>query len=294
MARKKGLGIGLSALIEDDLEEKIIEQNAKGIKTIKLTEIQPNPNQPRKHFDEDAIMELSESIKQYGIIQPLIVSQGDNGYEIIAGERRWRAATLAGLEEVPAIIKDFSLEEVLEVSLIENIQRENLNAIEEALAYKRLIEAFDLKQDEIAEKVSKSRSTIANTMRLLNLDEQVQQMIVDEMISSGHARALLAIEDPAEQLSYANLIFDEKLSVREIEKLIKKNKKKKLENKTEEKVVDELTPIYNELENNFKEILGTKVVISRRKKNKGIIEIEYYSDEELDRISGLIRTIDIN
>lgn len=289
MARKKGLGKGLAALIEDDLEEKIIEQNTKGISHIDISKIEPNSEQPRKFFNEDALHELADSIKQYGIIQPLIVIKKDEYYEIIAGERRWRAAKIAGLKEIPVVIKDFSLEEILEVSLIENIQRENLNPIEEALAYQRLIKDFNLKQDEIAEKVSKSRSTIANTMRLLNLDERVQQMIVDEMISSGHARTLLAIENGEDQVQIANKIFDEKLSVRETEKLIKSISKTKEAKKP--KAIDDMAPIYRDVENNIKEILGTKVIISRKNDKKGIIEIEYYSDEELERIIDLLRSI---
>lgn len=289
MTRKKGLGKGLSALIEDDLEEKIIEQNTKDITHIDISKIEPNSEQPRKCFNEDALYELADSIKQYGIIQPLIVIKKDEYYEIIAGERRWRAAKIAGLKEIPVVIKDFSLEEILEVSLIENIQRENLNPIEEALAYQRLIKDFNLKQDEIAEKVSKSRSTIANTMRLLNLDERVQQMIVDEMISSGHARTLLAIENGEDQLQIANKVFDEKLSVRETEKLIKNMSKIKKVKKP--KAIDDMEPIYRDVENNIKEILGTKVTISRKNDKKGIIEIEYYSSEELERIIDLFKSI---
>lgn len=287
-ARRTGLGKGLSALIEDDLEQKILEQNSSGVMYAKTSEVEPNREQPRKNFNEDLLHELAESIKQFGIIQPLVVIRRDNYFEIIAGERRWRAAKIAGLKEVPVVIKEYSQDEILAVSLIENIQRENLNPIEEALAYQRLFNEFKLKQDEIADKVSKSRSAIANTMRLLNLDERVQQMIIDEMITSGHARTLLVIENKQVQYDLAYKIFDEKLSVRETEKLIKdlgKNVVKK------EKVENLLDPIYKEIENNIQEILGTKVGIHRKTMDKGIIEIEYYSNEELDRIMELMATI---
>lgn len=290
MAKKRGLGQGLGALISEDLEEKIVEQNKGGALNVKLSDIEPNRDQPRKVFDEDALQELSDSITQYGIIQPLIVAQKADYYEIIAGERRWRAAKLAGLKDVPVIIKDFSPEVILEVSLIENIQRENLNPIEEAIAYQRLIDEFGLKQDEIAEKVSKSRSAIANTLRLLNLSDAVQQMIIDEMISSGHARALLSLNDQAAQYEIANKVFDEKLSVRETEKLIKDylkpKKKKKLET-----ITHSLDPVYKQIENQVKELLGTKVSIVKKNDKFGKIEIEYYSKDELDRILELMQTI---
>lgn len=290
MAKKRGLGQGLSALISDDLEDKIVEQNKGGALFIKISNVEPNREQPRKVFDEDALQELADSISQYGIIQPLIVSKKNDYYEIVAGERRWRAAKLAGLKEVPVIVKNFSPEVVLEVALIENIQRENLNPIEEAIAYQRLIDEFGLKQDEIAEKVSKSRSAIANTLRLLNLSEDVQQMIVDEMISSGHARALLAINDPTVQYDIATKVFDEKLSVRETEKLIKdyhKPKKKKIV----EPISHLLDPVYKKIEDDVKRIFGTKVSIVKKNDKLGKIEIEYYSKEELDRILELMQTI---
>ncbi|MCT4597289.1 MAG: ParB/RepB/Spo0J family partition protein [Vallitalea sp.] len=288
MAVKRGLGKGLSALITDDLEQEISNKK-QGIVTLNINKVEPNREQPRRQFDEDLLQELADSIKQYGIIQPLLVTKKDNYYELVAGERRWRAAKLAGLQEVPVIIKGYSSQEILEVSLIENIQRENLNPIEEAFAYQKLIDCFKLKQDEVAEKVSKSRSTIANSMRLLNLDKRVQAMIVDEMISSGHARALLAIKDNELQYNIANKIFDEKLNVRETEKLIKQilNPKKLKEKKSQ----DELEPVYREVEEKFQEILGTKVMINRKNNKKGRIEIEYYSDDELERIIELISSI---
>ncbi len=288
MARKRGLGQGLTALIPNELEEKIALENNKDIMKVKITLVEPNPNQPRKQFDEDKLLELADSIKSFGVLQPLVVIKREKFYEIIAGERRWRAAKLAGLKEIPIIVKVFSKEEIVEVALIENIQRENLNAIEEAIAYQRLIDEFNLKQDEIAEKVSKSRSAIANTLRLIQLDLKVQKMVIDEMLSSGHARALLAIKDNETQVETAIQIFDQKLSVRETEKLVKKiltPKKKKAPN--DKSIMD---PIIESIQKNVEEILGTKVNIDA-KNNKGKIEIEYFSNDELDRIVDLLQQI---
>ena len=290
-AKKRGLGQGLGALINDDLEDKIIEQNKHGVLEVKISKVEPNPNQPRKQFNEDALQDLADSIIQFGIVQPLIVSDHKTHYEIVAGERRWRAAKLAGLKEVPVIIKDFNKETVLEVALIENIQRENLNPIEEAIAYKRLMDEFNLKQDELADKVSKSRSAIANTLRLLNLSDGVQRMVVEEMISSGHARALLAIEDQDLQIELGNKIFDEKLSVRETEKLIKTVLAPKKKTKKINVGPVSLDPVYKQIENNFKHLLGTKVSILQKSDEKGKIEIEFYSKEELDRILELMQSI---
>ena len=256
---------------------------------MKISKVEPNRSQPRKQFDEDSLLELAESIKQYGILQPLLVSDKGDFYEIIAGERRWRAAKLAGLKEVPVIIKEFNNQQIVEISLIENIQREDLNPIEEAMAYKRLIDEFHLKQDEIAERVSKSRTAVTNSMRLLKLDKKVQQMLIDEMISAGHARAILAIESGEMQTTVAMKVFDEKLSVRETEKLVKNilepPKKKKVENNTAE------DDIYESLEEKIKGIMGTRVCIHRKKNNTGTIEIEYYSKDELERIIDLFESI---
>ena len=288
MSRKRGLGKGLSALIPDELEEEIALENNKDILKVKITLVEPNPNQPRKQFDEDALHELSESIKSFGVLQPLVVVKRDKFYEIIAGERRWRAAKLAKIKEIPVIVKQFSEEEIVEVSLIENIQRENLNSIEEAVAYQRLIEEFNLKQDEIAEKVSKSRSAITNTLRLLQLDKRVQTMVVDEMLSSGHGRALIAIKDQELQVEIATQIFDQKLSVRETEKLIKKLLVPRKEAKSKKDPM--FDPIIQSLQKNIEEILGTKVLIDA-KKNKGKIEIEYFSNNELERIVELLQQI---
>ena len=255
---------------------------------LNINEVEPNRGQPRKEFDEDALLELADSVRQYGILQPLIVQKNKGYYEIIAGERRWRAAKLAGLKEVPVIIKEYTSQQVVEISLIENIQRENLNPIEEAMAFKRLLEEFSLKQDEVAERVSKSRTAVTNSMRLLKLDDRVQQMIIDDMISTGHARALLAIDNKEQQYSIATKIFDEKLSVRETEKLVKslKNPKKKVEKEKIEHVF-----VYDDLIDKMKNVMGTKVNINAKANGKGKIEIEYYSEEELERIYDLIMTI---
>ena len=264
----------------------------KGI-LVDIKKVEPNREQPRKNFDEDALLELSESIKQFGVLQPLLVLDKKGYYEIIAGERRWRAAKMAGLKEIPVIIKDLTEQEVVEIALIENIQRENLNPIEEAIAYRRLLTEFNLKQDEVAERVSKSRTAVTNSMRLLKLNEKVQQMVIDEMITTGHARALLGIEDQEKQYQIAQKIFDEKLSVRETEKLVKKIQQEKEEDKEkkEVKIDPKMAAIFNDLEETMKMILGTKVAINQKDEKKGKIEIEYYSMDELDRIIDLIRTI---
>ena len=308
--KKSGLGRGLDALFPEKTvqskpktvktvkEEKKVEVDTKkssqqetsnGERMMKISMIEPNREQPRKKFDEDALQELSESIKQYGILQPLLVSDKKDYYEIVTGERRWRAAKMAGLKEVPVVVKEFSTQEIVEISLIENIQREDLNPVEEAMAYKRLIDEFHLKQDEIAERVSKSRTAVTNSMRLLKLDSRVQQMMVDEMISAGHARAILAISDPEQQYNAAMKVFDEKLSVRETEKLVKSiltptKKKPVVSNPTED-------AIYESLEEKMKGITGTRVFIHRKKNNKGKIEIEYYSRDDLDRIIDLFESI---
>ena len=277
----RGLGKGLDALIPTGESS-----NTKQAETIvKITKVEPNREQPRKNFDEDALQELADSIKQFGLLQPILVQDRKEYYEIIAGERRWRAAKLAGLKEVPVIIKNYTDQEIVEISLIENIQREDLNPIEEALAYKRLLEEFNLKQDEVAERVSKSRTTVTNSMRLLKLCDGVQQMIIDDMLSPGHARALIPIEDTDEQLHLAQRIFDEKLSVREVERIVKEIlKPEKIDNKKEE-VSQSIQYIYQEIENKLKEKLSRKVQITSKGKNgAGKIEIEFYSNDDLDRL----------
>lgn len=300
-AKKNVLGKGLDSLIPNnkispssDTSENHTNngQSNDGV-LININKIEPNREQPRKNFDEDALVELSESIKQFGVLQPLLVQNRNDYYEIIAGERRWRAAKLAGLKEIPVIIKELSDQEVVEISLIENIQREDLNPIEEAFAYKRLLTEFNLKQDEVAERVSKSRTAVTNSMRLLKLNEKVQQMVIDDMISTGHARALLGIEDLDKQYATAQRIFDEKLSVRETEKLVKKMQQER-NNPTPEKVnkIDpQMEAVYHDIEEKMKVILGTKVAINQKDANKGKIEIEYYSVDELDRIMDLMNTI---
>lgn len=297
-AKRGGLGKGLDSLITDkvgsgnvptELNSKKVEPD-KDVTFVKIGKVEPNREQPRKNFDEDALLELSESVKQYGVLQPLLVQDKKDYYEIIAGERRWRAAKLAGLKEVPVIIKNLTDQEIVEISLIENIQRENLNPIEEALAYKRLLNEFNLKQDEVAERVSKSRTAVTNSMRLLKLDERVQQMVIDDLISTGHARALLAISDNEKQYSLAQQIFDEKLSVRETEKLVKKIQNQKPE-KTKQPVDDTMSVFYEDIEQKLKAIMGTKVAVHNKDNNKGKIEIEYYSTEELERIMGLFQSI---
>lgn len=325
-ARKGGLGRGLDALIpakkpaeqtpaeikpksddkksetntsekKDSLSEKKAvskfndkEEKPIGERTVRISKVEPNRSQPRKKFDEDALIELSESIKQYGVLQPLLVSDKKDYYEIIAGERRWRAAKMAGLKEIPVIVKEFSDEEVVEISLIENIQREDLNPIEEAQAYKRLLEEFSLKQDEIADKVSKSRTAVTNSLRLLKLDEKVQQMLTDDMISAGHARALLALPTGELQVKTAQKIFDEKLNVRETEKLVRQMTTTPVVKRTIQRNFTE-DAVYESITERMKSILGTKVFINRKRNNKGKIEIEYYSMEELERIMDLFNSI---
>lgn len=296
--KRGGLGKGLDSLIPDhktvktsERKKQEVEEKKEGEQLININEIEPNHEQPRRNFEEDSLLELADSIKQFGVLQPLIVQKRHDYYEIIAGERRWRAAKMAGIKEIPVIIKEYTKREAVEIALIENIQRENLNPIEEAMAFKRLLTEFSLKQDEVAERVSKSRTTVTNSMRLLKLDERVQQMIVDDMISTGHARTLLAIEDHEEQYNLANKIFDEKLSVRETEKLIKELKNPK---KEKEKKVIERDFIYKDLEERMKTVMGTKVHVNPKTKGKGKIEIEYYSDEELERIFELIMTVTNN
>ena len=295
MAMARGLGKGLDIMLPD----KIGTANAEGIKKpeigkdviyVKIGKVEPNKDQPRKSFDEDSLLELSESLKQYGVLQPLLVQDKKDYYEIIAGERRWRAAKLAGLKEIPVIIKKLTDREIVEISLIENIQRENLNPIEEALAYKKLMNEFHLKQDELAERISKSRTSVTNAMRLLKLDQRVQQMVIDDLITTGHARALLGITDSEKQYITAQQIFDENLSVRETEKLIKKLQNDKVEQSVN-KEEDSLAVFYEDMEQKLKSIMGTKVLIHKKSKEKGKIEIEYYSSDELERIMELFQSI---
>ncbi len=293
MVAKRGLGKGLDSMIPNKSErirkEVPTKENVSRETFLDIHEIEPRKDQPRRIFEEDSLQELADSIKQYGIIQPLVVQKREELYEIIAGERRWRAARMAGVKKVPVIIREYSKQEVAEISLIENIQREDLNPIEEARAYQTLIQEFHLKQDELAEKVCKSRTAITNTMRLLKLDSRVQQMIMDDMISSGHGRTLLAIEDMESQYTLATKIMDEKLSVRETEKLVKNLLKEKPKKEEQKKTENDF--IFHDLEEKMKIIIGTKVAINRKKDGKGKIEIEYYSEEELERIVEMLMGI---
>lgn len=312
-SKRTGLGKGLGAFFGDEVTEesrsgvpesqgnpeavdqktsdKAEAEEAGRELYIKLSLIEPNREQPRKDFNEEMLQELADSIKQYGVLQPLLVKKKGEYYEIIAGERRWRAAKLAGLKEVPVVVREYSKQESMEIALIENVQREDLNPIEEALAYQQLMNEFGLKQDEIAARVSKSRVTITNSMRLLKLDARVQEMLMKGELSNGHARAILAVEDHEEQFLIAQKVVKERLSVREIEKLVKllgKEPKKKKEAEPEDK---SLEVIFQDLENRMKSIMGTKVSINKKDKNKGRIEIEYYSAAELERIVDLIESI---
>ncbi|HJC65105.1 MAG TPA: ParB/RepB/Spo0J family partition protein [Candidatus Enterocloster excrementigallinarum] len=310
---KKGLGKGLGAIFGEDVisreeEEHKIRESARkkgtsdpgntaqedgtaGEQMVKVALIEPNQSQPRKKFDQEQMEELAESIKLHGVLQPLLVQKKDGLYEIIAGERRWRAAKLAGLKEVPVVIRQYTPQESMEVALIENLQREDLNPIEEAKAYQKLIQEFGLKQEEIAAKVAKNRTTITNAMRLLKLDEGIQNMVIENVISSGHARALLGLEDPEMQLKAAKMIMEDKLSVRETERLVKRLIREAEEKDKPKKQEKNINFIYQNLEERMKTVMGTKVTIHNKDKNKGRIEIEYYSEAELERIVEMIESI---
>ena len=310
---KKGLGKGLGAIFGEDVisreeeehriresarkktvnagEQISTEQTGTGERMVKVALIEPNQSQPRKKFDQEQMEELAESIKQHGILQPLLVQKREGFYEIIAGERRWRAAKLAGLKEVPVVIREYTPQESVEIALIENLQREDLNPIEEAKAYQRLIQEFGLKQEEIAAKVAKNRTTITNAMRLLKLDETIQNMVIENVISSGHARALLGLEDQGMQLKAAKMVVDGKLSVRETERLVKRLIREEEEKNKPQKEEKNINFIYQNLEERMKTVMGTKVTIHNKDKNKGRIEIEYYSEAELERIVEMIESI---
>lgn len=310
---KRGLGKGLGAFFGEEVVQEVTkdqmgdkrdsseEEKEEGTTSeekeneqseffVKLSLIEPNGEQPRKDFREEQLQELADSIKKYGVLQPLLVQKKGDLYEIIAGERRWRAAKLAGIKEVPVVIREYGKQQAIEIALIENVQRENLNPIEEAVAYQRLMHEFHLKQEEIAERVCKNRTTITNSVRLLNLVPEVQKMLVEGLISSGHARALLAVTDPELQLALAAKIVQEHLSVREVEKAVKALGKEPREKK-KEKEDEALELIFKNLEERMKMVVGTKVNINRKDRSKGKIEIEYYSEAELERIVELIETI---
>lgn len=322
MATKRGLGKGLGAFFGDEVVQEVVNDQSTGKNksntdkkaekteagkkatvvektvtvevpkeiTVKLSMIEPNREQPRKDFKEEQLQELADSIKQYGILQPLLVQKRENYYELIAGERRWRAAKMAGLKEVPVVIREYSKQESMEIALIENVQRADLNPIEEAKAYHRLMQEFGLRQEDIAQRVSKNRATITNSMRLLKLAEEVQQMLAEDRITGGHARALLAIEDQKVQVQLAEKIEKDKMSVRDVERMVKLISRKPRV-KTEGQPDEALNLIFKELEERMKSAMGTKVVISRKDRNKGRIEIEYYSESELERIVELIESI---
>ncbi len=290
MAAKKGLGKGLDTLIPKGVvvnDKPSSNENIKAAKpdqVVKITKVEPNRNQPRKKFDEDSLQELADSIKIHGVLFPILVVDRGSYYEIVAGERRWRAAKMAGLKEVPVIIRDYTEKQIAEISLIENIQRTDLNPIEEAMAYKSLIDEYNYKQDELAERVSKSRTTITNSMRLLKLTQNVQDMIVDDLISAGHARALLSIDNPDEQYELAQRVMDEKLSVRDIEKIVKAKNKPAKEKKKNEKQ----EALYHDIEEKLKASLGTKVTIAAKGDNMGKIEIDFYNQDDLQKIMDLL------
>ena len=291
--KKRGLGRGLNALIntgtDTESKENAKESNEYKEVFVNISLVEPNRNQPRKEFDKDALSELANSIKQYGILQPIIVQKNEDMYEIIAGERRWRAAKEAGLTEVPVIIRDYDKQKIMEISIIENIQRENLNPIEEAMEYQSLMEEYGLKHEELAERVSKNRSTITNSMRLLKLSDNIQQMIIDGKISAGHAKVLLSVENTSEQEKIAQELISKSLSVRELEKLVKQYIKPRKKKKSKDD--KDYSLFYKEYEDRLKDILGTKVQINTKDKNKGRIEIDYYSAAELERIVELLNTI---
>ena len=296
MAKRGGLGKGLDSLISKKIDKEIAQKVDPGSEDVSretmllISEVEPNREQPRRQFDDDALEELTESIKVHGIIQPLIVRKLDKTYEIIAGERRWRAAMKAGLKKVPVLIRDYSEQELYEVALIENLQREDLNAIEEAVAYRKLIEEYSLTQEEVAERVSKNRSTVTNALRLLKLDDTVQQMIIDKSLSAGHARALLSLDDKAKQAAAAKKICDEGMSVRDAEAYVKELLKPKTETekKPKKKESAAVARAYAQYEEKLKKALGTKVAITNRDGNKGKIEVSYYSLDDFERLMELL------
>ena len=297
-AKQGGLGKGLDSLIVKK-EEGVVavnpEQHGAPVE-VDINKVEPNKLQPRKNFDEDKLQELADNIKIHGIVNPIIVQDRKGYYEIIGGERRWRAARIAGFKKVPVIIMNLSEQEFVEISLIDNIQREQLNPIEEAMAFARLIDEFNLKQDEVAERVSKSRTTITNALRLLKLDKRVQDMIVDDKLSTGHARAMLAITDPEKQYEFAERAFDEKMSVRDVEREVKKllNDKKSDKKSKAAEIDSQLAAVYQETQERLKGILGTKVFINAKDNKSGKLEIEYYSQDELNRIVELLENIKQN
>lgn len=310
MSKKTGLGKGLGAFFSDDYEisetnpkdheinegspdEKVKIVEVEKEKYLKLSLIEPNREQPRKIFDEEQLKELAESIKEYGVLQPLLVQKKGDYYEIIAGERRWRAAKIAGVKEVPVVVREYTKQKTMEIALIENVQREDLNPIEEAKAYQTLIQEFGLKQEEVAVRVSKNRATVTNSLRLLRLDERVQDMLIQGKISGGHARALLSLEDKENQYSVAIKIVEKQLSVREVERLVKLLTNPPKEKAASKEKENDMSIFYHDLEDKLKTVMGTKVIINKKDKNKGRIEIEYYSSAELERLADLLQSITV-
>lgn len=293
MAKRGGLGMGLDSLIskkiDKDIAKKVTpeEENVSRETMLPISKVEPNRDQPRRAFDEAALEELAESIKIHGIIQPLIVCKRDKTYEIIAGERRWRAAMKAGLKTVPVLIRDYSEQELYEVALIENLQRENLNAIEEAVAYRKLIEEYSLTQEQVAERVSKNRTTVTNALRLLKLEDRVQEMLISGELSAGHARALLSIADPENQIAAAEKIGESGMSVREAEAFVKKLLAPKKGEKPQKKEPAAVARAYARYEEKLKQALGTKVAITGREGNTGKIEVSFFSLDEFERLMEL-------
>ena len=286
-SRKGGLGKGFEALFADNSTEEL---SSASVSTLPVGELEPNHSQPRKAFDEQALSELAESIKVHGVLQPLLVQKKGERYEIIAGERRWRAAKEAGVKEVPVVIRAYTKQQSMEIALIENVQRADLNPIEEAMAYQQLMQEFDLTQEEIAERVSKNRATITNSMRLLKLDRRVQDLLIRGQISSGHARALLALEDGEQQYQAALKIISNKWSVREVERFVKSMGKTPAKREADPEK-ERMDLFYRDLEERLKSLMGTKVSINQKDKNKGRIEIEYYSSAELERIIEMLQSV---
>lgn len=282
MAKKTGLGKGLDALFgENSILEERIDETGEKIQNLKVIEIEPNRNQPRRQFDEEALEELAQSIKQYGLLQPIIVSRKQDYYEIVAGERRWRACKKAGISEIPAIIREDDERLNKEIALIENIQREDLNPIEKAVGIRNLMQEYGLTQQEVADKLGKARSSIANSVRLLNLDERVIELALEGKLTEGHCKSILSIQDKEKQYELAQYIIQSGDSVREAEKKLARNKPKS-------KKVQKYEPIYRDIESSFQSFFGTKVKLDAGQK-KGKIVIEYNSNDDLERILGLIK-----
>ena len=292
--KRSGLGPkgkGLEALFEQKKEEFESTASNEAVMLIDINKIEPNKSQPRKNFSESSLEELAQSIKQYGVIQPIIVKKSSGGYELVAGERRWRASKIAGIKEIPAIIKDYDEDKLFEIALVENLQREDLNPIEEAMGYSKLSDNFGFSQEEISKRVGKSRSAVANSIRLLSLDDNTQALVKSGKLSAGHARTIIPVDDEKQRLELAERIIEEELSVRETENIVKKILESK-EKKSAHRVSKFNTESYGKIEENLKNILGTNVKL-KSGKNKGAIEIEYYSDDDLERLMALLGSINI-